>query len=96
VRTLTDPVFDGVERCYSLGYPASAARREGPALKPSNIPELDAILLSHAHHSDNFDESGKKLFGRARANQAQPLELFHGVAAKVAESVSVFLPLHQG
>ena len=67
VRILTDPVFDEGKRYYSFGYPLiGATRLKGPALKPEEIPELDAILLSHAHHSDNLDDGGRSLFGRAR------------------------------
>jgi len=67
VRILTDPIFDEGERYYHFRWPCiGATRRRGPALKPEQIPELDAILLSHAHHSDNLDENGKKLFGKAR------------------------------
>jgi L-ascorbate metabolism protein UlaG (beta-lactamase superfamily) len=68
IRLLTDPVFDEGERYYSFGAPfVGATRKQGPALKPDAIPELDAILLSHAHHSDNLDESGRALFSKARA-----------------------------
>ena len=67
VRILTDPVFDEGKRYYSFGYPLiGATRLKGPALKPEEIPELDAILLSHAHHSDNLDDGGRSLFGKAR------------------------------
>jgi L-ascorbate metabolism protein UlaG (beta-lactamase superfamily) len=67
VRILTDPVFDEGERYYSFGYPGiGATRLQGPALKPAEIPDLDAMLLSHAHHSDNLDEGGRSLFPRAR------------------------------
>src|SRR2546423_3523026 len=67
VRLLTDPVFDEGERYYCFGAPfIGATRKQGPALKPDAIPELDAILLSHAHHSDNLDDGGRSLFGRAR------------------------------
>ena len=39
-----------------------ATRRQGPALKPEAIPELDAILLSHAHrrYTPGFDVAVKK------------------------------------
>lgn len=67
VRILTDPVFDEGKRYYSFGLPfIGATRMLGPALKREKIPELDAILLSHAHHSDNLDEGGRSLFGKAR------------------------------
>ena len=67
VRILTDPVFDEGERYYRFRWPGiGATRRQGPAMKADRIPDLDAILLSHAHHSDNLDDGGRSLFGRAR------------------------------
>lgn len=71
VRILTDPVFDEGERYYSFGSRwfdrwIGATRFKGPTLKCEEIPELDAILLSHAHHSDNLDDGGRSLFGRTR------------------------------
>jgi L-ascorbate metabolism protein UlaG (beta-lactamase superfamily) len=67
VRILTDPVFDEGERYYHFRWPGiGATRRLGPAMKADRIPDLDAILLSHAHHSDNLDGGGVSLFGKAR------------------------------
>jgi L-ascorbate metabolism protein UlaG (beta-lactamase superfamily) len=58
IRILTDPVFDLGNRRYKLGPAAWATRRIGPAIDPSNLPPLDAILLSHSHHADNLDDAG--------------------------------------
>ena len=67
VRILTDPVFDTGERYYSFGAPfVGATRYSDPALRPEEIPELDAILLSHPHHLDNLDQGGRALFPKAR------------------------------
>jgi L-ascorbate metabolism protein UlaG (beta-lactamase superfamily) len=67
VRLLTDPVFDDRKRYYCFGAPfIGATRRQGPALKPDAIPDLDAILLSHAHHADNLDAGADPCF-RERA-----------------------------
>jgi L-ascorbate metabolism protein UlaG (beta-lactamase superfamily) len=67
MRLLTDPVFDEGERYYRFRWPGIGATRwQGPAMKADRIPDLDAILLSHAHHSDNLDEGGRSLFGKAR------------------------------
>jgi L-ascorbate metabolism protein UlaG (beta-lactamase superfamily) len=69
VRILTDPVFDEGQRYYSFGLPfIGATRMLGPALKREEIPELDAILLSHAHHSDNLDEGGRVSLWESPAN----------------------------
>jgi L-ascorbate metabolism protein UlaG (beta-lactamase superfamily) len=67
VRILTDPVFDEGKRYYRFRWPGiGATRLQGPAVEADRIPDLDAILLSHAHHSDNLDDGGRSLFGRAR------------------------------
>ena len=56
-RFLTDPTFDppGV-------YPLGAVRLEktqGPALTPDQVGQVDAVLLSHDQHADNFDKAGR-------------------------------------
>ena len=67
VRILTDPVFDTGQRYYSFGAPFFGATRSlDPALRPEDIPELDAILLSHPHHLDNLDDGGRALFPKTR------------------------------
>jgi L-ascorbate metabolism protein UlaG (beta-lactamase superfamily) len=67
VRILTDPVFDSGERYYSFGLPfVGATRFLDATLRPEEIPELDAILLSHPHHPDNLDDGGRALFPKAR------------------------------
>ncbi len=66
VRILTDPVFDtGVEE-YRAGPGAWFTRSEGPALTPDEVRNLDAVLLSHPHHSDNLDETGRRITANAR------------------------------
>jgi L-ascorbate metabolism protein UlaG (beta-lactamase superfamily) len=65
IRLLTDPVFDQGERNYRLGPGAYATRHVGPAIDPAGLGDLDAVLLSHAHHLDNLDESGQKFVARA-------------------------------
>lgn len=67
VRILTDPVFDTGEHYYSFRLPfVGATRFLDAAVKPEEIPELDAILLSHPHHLDNLDPGGRALFAKAR------------------------------
>lgn len=65
IRILTDPVFDPGVKKYSLGPFAEATRYIGPAIDPDAIFPLDAILLSHAHHLDNLDETGARMLDRA-------------------------------
>ncbi|MFG1918437.1 MBL fold metallo-hydrolase [Micromonospora sp. NPDC048898] len=39
----------------------SSRKVTGPALRPEQVGPIDAVLLSHAHHADNLDESGREL-----------------------------------
>ena len=67
VRTLTDPVFrHGPALLFLRRAFFGATRFFDPALRPEEIPELDAILLSHPHHLDNLDDGGRDLFPKTR------------------------------
>jgi L-ascorbate metabolism protein UlaG (beta-lactamase superfamily) len=59
LRLLTDPTFDppGLYR----ETPVRFEKTSGPALSPEEIGRLDAVLLSHDHHLDNLDASGRAL-----------------------------------
>jgi L-ascorbate metabolism protein UlaG (beta-lactamase superfamily) len=63
VRLLTDPTFDPPGAEYRAG---SYVLRKmlGPALAPDALGRLDAVLLSHDHHFDNLDGSGRALLAR--------------------------------
>ncbi|HEY7302323.1 MAG TPA: MBL fold metallo-hydrolase [Xanthobacteraceae bacterium] len=56
-RLLTDPTFDA-PREYELPY-VTLKKTSGPALTAAQIGPLDAVLLSHDQHVDNFDHAGK-------------------------------------
>lgn len=70
MRILTDPVFDSGRKTYHFVPGASATRYVGPPVDPADLPPLDAVLLSHAHHADNFDDAGKKFVERAASGGA--------------------------
>src|ERR1051325_3241128 len=73
VRILTDPVFDtGVEE-HQVAPGVYFTRKLGPSLPASAVGKLDAVLLSHPHHADNLDESGRAGLDGAREVIA-PLE----------------------
>jgi L-ascorbate metabolism protein UlaG (beta-lactamase superfamily) len=56
-RFLTDPTFDEPGD-YKL--PSVTLTKTGrPALSAQQVGSVDAVLLSHDQHSDNFDHSGK-------------------------------------
>jgi L-ascorbate metabolism protein UlaG (beta-lactamase superfamily) len=58
-RLLTDPTFDPPGD-YTLPY-TTLRKTAGPALPAERIGRVDAVLLSHDQHWDNFDRSGKAL-----------------------------------
>ena len=66
IRLLTDPVFDPPGGSYHFGYGTSSKKLTPPAMKPEEIGNVDAILLSHDHHEDNLDRSGRAFLTRAR------------------------------
>ena len=60
VRFLTDPTFDPAGGEYRT--PAySLWKLQDPALAPPRLGRIDAVLLSHDHHFDNLDHSGRRL-----------------------------------
>jgi L-ascorbate metabolism protein UlaG (beta-lactamase superfamily) len=59
LRFLTDPTFDPPGQEYKPG--AKLEKIAGPALTVESIGLVDAILLSHDHHFDNLDHSGRNL-----------------------------------
>src|SRR5512138_3960133 len=63
-RLVTDPTFDPAGSVYRT--PVYELRKtQGPALPVDALGRLDAVLLSHEHHFDNLDQSGRALLARA-------------------------------
>ena len=56
-RLITDPTFDAPGE-YNLPH-VTLKKLTGPARTADQVGEVDAILLSHDQHADNFDRSGK-------------------------------------
>ena len=56
-RFLTDPTFDGPGE-YKLPH-VTLKKTARPALTAEAVGRVDAVLLSHDQHADNFDNSGK-------------------------------------
>lgn len=69
LRLLTDPAFDRVGSRHTVPRPVPGlfnSRRTAPAaLEADGVGPLDAVLLSHEHHFDNLDDSGRELLPRA-------------------------------
>jgi L-ascorbate metabolism protein UlaG (beta-lactamase superfamily) len=63
-RILTDPTFDAPGRTYSFGWGSSSRKTTGPAAAVDELGRLDAVLLSHDHHADNLDDTGRDLLTR--------------------------------
>lgn len=64
LRLLTDPTFDPA----GSEYPTAAytlRKTQGPALSVDEVGGVDAVLLSHDHHFDNLDVSGRALLPTA-------------------------------
>jgi len=64
-RILTDPTFDPPGRLYRFGWGTSSHKIAGPAEPPDDVFPVDLVLLSHDHHADNLDDSGRALLGQA-------------------------------
>ena len=60
LRFLTDPTFDPSGGEYKTG-PVTLRKLAGPALTPTQLQSFDYVLLSHDHHFDNLDHSGRDL-----------------------------------
>ena len=70
LRLLTDPVLDsaGTEWALNPRLPQPSLRYRslsGPALDADALGPLDAVLLSHDQHRDNFDLAGRRVAARA-------------------------------
>ena len=56
-RLLTDPTFDPPGE-YKLPH-ITLKKLAGPACTAAELRQVDAVLLRHDQHADNFDRSGK-------------------------------------
>ncbi|WP_432519851.1 MBL fold metallo-hydrolase [Kineococcus sp. SYSU DK006] len=64
-RILTDPTFDVPGRRYSFGWGTSSRKLTGPAIAAEDVGPVDVVLLSHHHHADNLDDTGRGLLQEA-------------------------------
>lgn len=60
-RILTDPTFDPPGKRYFFGWGTTSKKLAGPSLTPAEIGDIDAVLISHHHHGDNLDPTGRSL-----------------------------------
>lgn len=61
LRLLTDPTFDPAGEYKGAYSPVVHRKLSGPATAADEIGPIDAVLLSHDHHFDNLDNSGRML-----------------------------------
>ena len=64
-RILTDPTFDEPGRIYRFGLGTSSRKTTGPAVPAAELEPIDVVLLSHDHHADNLDDTGRALLPTA-------------------------------
>lgn len=69
---LTDPALDPVGADQAFAVPGTdlvlpLQRTRDPVLPVGGLPHLDAVLLSHDQHADNFDISGRAVAASAEA-----------------------------
>jgi L-ascorbate metabolism protein UlaG (beta-lactamase superfamily) len=60
LRLLTDPTFDPPGE-----HAGGLTKLTGPAVGAGDVGAIDAVLLSHDHHSDNLDPAGRAFLPRA-------------------------------
>jgi len=65
LRLLTDPTFDPPGQYQGPHSPVKHLKTEGPAFPVEQVGKLDAVLLSHDHHFDNLDNTGRALLPSA-------------------------------
>lgn len=64
VRLLTDPGFDPAGTKFRSGTYV-LTRTTDPAISSPKLLPIEAVLLSHDHHFDNLDESGRSFLPQA-------------------------------
>ncbi|MDP4265177.1 MAG: MBL fold metallo-hydrolase [Bacteroidota bacterium] len=60
LRLLTDPTFDPKDSKYDTGLYV-LHKMTNPSVEVNTIGKIDIVLLSHDHHFDNLDNSGRQL-----------------------------------
>ncbi|MEU7750239.1 MBL fold metallo-hydrolase [Micromonospora sp. NPDC049171] len=63
-RVVLDPTFDDPQT-YHYGK-VTATKLVGPSVSPEDLGQVDLVLVSHEHHLDNLDISGREYARQAR------------------------------
>src|ERR1700746_418343 len=65
LRVLTDPTFDPPGEYPRPGTDIVLRKLAGPAVALESLLPIDVVLVSHDHHSDNLDHSGREMLSQA-------------------------------
>jgi L-ascorbate metabolism protein UlaG (beta-lactamase superfamily) len=65
LQILTDPTFDPPGEHPRPGTSVVLRKLTAPAVAAGDLPPIDLVLLSHDHHADNLDPSGRAFLPRA-------------------------------
>jgi L-ascorbate metabolism protein UlaG (beta-lactamase superfamily) len=65
LRLLTDPTFDPPGEYPRAGTSVVLRKLAGPAVPLEIVLPVDAVLISHDHHSDNLDHAGRSMLSSA-------------------------------
>lgn len=71
LTVLTDPTFDAPGE-----YPIPGGvlvKTAGPAIAAADLPPVDLVTLSHAHHPDNLDVSGAEVVASVKNVMGSPM-----------------------
>ncbi len=94
---LTDPTFDAPGEEYTTG-PVTLHKTTGPAKIAASMGHIDIVLLSHDHHFDNLDHTGRRLLSSAAKVLTTPAgaERLGGNAIGLANWQRIDLPTSDG
>jgi L-ascorbate metabolism protein UlaG (beta-lactamase superfamily) len=65
LQLLTDPTFDPPGDYPRPSTDIVLHKLAGPAVPLGELGSIDAVLISHDHHSDNLDRSGREMLSHA-------------------------------
>ena len=65
LRVLTDPTFDPPGDYPRPGTDVVLQSSSVPAIALDDVLPVDVVLISHDHHSDNLDNSGREMLSAA-------------------------------
>ncbi len=97
LRLLTDPTFDPAGEEYQTSV-YTLRKTTGPALEQGALGQIDAVLLSHDHHFDNLDRTGRLVLNGVAAilTTQAGAERLGAPAIGLAPWQSVDLPARDG